>query len=199
MSECKHKSREPLGDMNEIEWCKDCGAYRWSATKFDNWQENPWQHPTRMAKNVLGSCTCRRDGARTVTQVISGVFQCPRCGGLIAQKPPLVELDEKAVKELTQTIIHAIRAFASYGIGARIYGDGVDNVHLQKAIAAAKELEESRFGSRRAKIKWPDKKYHHTTANNAMYESSEDKEWNDAIDACIAAYAGDYLEIEVIK
>ncbi len=48
---------------------------------------------------------------------------------------------KKELIDRTQTIIHGIRAFASYGIGARIYGDGVDNIHLQKAITAAKDIE----------------------------------------------------------
>lgn len=48
---------------------------------------------------------------------------------------------KKELLDRTQTIIHGIRAFASYGIGARIYGDGVDDIHLQRAITAAKEIE----------------------------------------------------------
>lgn len=48
---------------------------------------------------------------------------------------------KKDVLDRTQTIIHGIRAFASYGVGARIYGDGVDDIHLQRAITAAKEIE----------------------------------------------------------
>lgn len=48
---------------------------------------------------------------------------------------------KKELLDRTQTIIHGIRAFASYGIGARIYGDGVDDIHLQKAITAAKDIE----------------------------------------------------------
>ena len=54
-----------------------------------------------------------------------------------APATPLVDLDRQKIDVEIETIIHGIRAFASYGIGARIYGEGVDDIHLQRAISSA--------------------------------------------------------------
>lgn len=60
-----------------------------------------WRHPeqwnTRQTK--IHACKCpKSEGGRTVRKIDEGLWQCPRCGGIIVTNNGLVELDEKEVR-----------------------------------------------------------------------------------------------------
>lgn len=79
---------------------------------------------------------CYEDPKELATQIDNKIEEIQRrYPSSTAKSVPSGQIDEEI-----QTIIHGIRAFASYGVGARIYGDGVDDIHLQRAITAANNI-----------------------------------------------------------
>lgn len=102
-------------------------------------QDNKWILPARTPE------TTKKCDHQYVQGHNSGDdnVRCEYCG----HSPEPTKAENGLVHELTETIIHSIRAFASYGIGANIFGDGVNNHHLQKAINSARELKSISIGT----------------------------------------------------
>lgn len=139
------------------------------------------------ARKMIKECQCDNSGARTVKKVFEGLWQCPRCEGLIVNKRTRPEESQATkLRELNEAEVNRVleSAHKCSGVKVRLRSvlDVVDFWKELRPILAAEIC--ARFGIREVKVEWPEKRF----GNITLADKHQCEGWNEAIDACIVAF-----------